>query len=204
MRTHVYTQAHTCTHVHVPHGCPRPLWPRLTWVRVGLFHRSATSLRFSGRSSSCSAWAASSRFRQKGSSHTGLALQMEWGWGKAEKGRLEWTDTSDAFEGNRPPLFLWPYLAQDWGLRVVKNAPCLWHLWVILPSKIPQEPGQVPIWISFGAEAAPCTWCPKPMSPWNLQPNQVGEPKSGWREGVWASRGHPHPRFQPVHDALRA
>lgn len=57
----------------IVHPCPR-LWPWLTWVRVGLFHRSAISLRFSGRSSSCSAWAASSMFRQKGSSHTGLAL----------------------------------------------------------------------------------------------------------------------------------
>lgn len=49
-------------------------WPCLTWVRAGLFHRSVISLRFSGRSSSCSACAASSMFLQKGSSHTGLAL----------------------------------------------------------------------------------------------------------------------------------
>lgn len=58
----------------LPLVMPDRLW--LTWVRVGLFHRSAISLRFSGRSSSCSAWVASSRFRQKGSSHTGLALQL--------------------------------------------------------------------------------------------------------------------------------
>lgn len=48
--------------------------PCLTWVRAGLFQRSVISLRFSGRSSSCSACAASSMFLQKGSSHTGLAL----------------------------------------------------------------------------------------------------------------------------------
>lgn len=49
----------------------------LTWVRAGLFHRSVISLRFSGRSSSWSAWVASSRLRQNGSSHTGLALQRQ-------------------------------------------------------------------------------------------------------------------------------
>ena len=49
----------------------------LTWVRAGLFHRSVISLRFSGRSSSCSAWLASSRLRQNGSIHTGLALQRQ-------------------------------------------------------------------------------------------------------------------------------
>lgn len=51
--------------------------PCLTWVRAGLFQRSVISLRFSGRSSSCSACAASSMFLQKGSSHTGLALPGE-------------------------------------------------------------------------------------------------------------------------------
>lgn len=55
--------------------CPGvPAGPCLTWVRAGLFQRSVISLRFSGRSSSCSACAASSMFLQKGSSHTGLAL----------------------------------------------------------------------------------------------------------------------------------
>lgn len=48
-----------------------------TCVRAGLFHRSVISLRFSGRSSSWSAWLASSRLWQNGSSHTGFALRKQ-------------------------------------------------------------------------------------------------------------------------------
>lgn len=84
------------------------LLPRLTWVRVGLFHRSAISLKFSGRSSSCSACAASSRFRQKGSSHTGLALQLESGIG--------WARCLHSFASKTRP-FPWPDMVPSAGLH---------------------------------------------------------------------------------------
>lgn len=63
-----------CGAAGVEANLPRGWGHHLTWVLAGLFHRSVISLRFSGRSSSRSACAASSMVRQKGSSHTGLAL----------------------------------------------------------------------------------------------------------------------------------
>ena len=67
------------------------------------------------------------------------------------------------------------------------------------PHRSHKNQDNIPIRISFGVEASPCTQCPKPMPPWNLRPTS-----QGGERGVWPSRGHPHPRFQPVRDALRA
>lgn len=103
------------------------LW--LTWVRVGLFHRSAISLRFSGRSSSCSACAASSRFRQKGSSHTGLALQLGSGIG--------WTRCLHSIASKTRP-FPWPAMVPSAGLH--KNS-AMAHVATPFFPRILLEPG---------------------------------------------------------------
>lgn len=68
----------------------------LTCVRAGLFHRSVISLRFSGRSSSWSAWAASSKLRQNGSSHTGFALNSQRPLYKREQQKLNKLDFQKA------------------------------------------------------------------------------------------------------------
>lgn len=71
----------------------------------------------------------------------------------------------------------------------------------------PQDPARTRTTCPSGSalvQSSPCIRCPKPTPPGTWDPVRVGSP-TWWRErGTRPSRGRPHPRFQPVRDALSA
>ena len=118
----------------------------LTWVRAGLFQRSVISLRFSGRSSSCSACAASSMFLQKGSSHTGLALPRGRGGALSTKsGSIPNVIQSLDAEVALPPPALCRHELIFSGSRYVLTPDrhlCLPQAWPVLAEMDSQEKAQ--------------------------------------------------------------
>lgn len=121
--------------------------PCLTWVRAGLFQRSVISLRFSGRSSSCSACAASSMFLQKGSSHTGLALPggEEQPSAQAKSGSVPKPIQSPDAEVALPPPALCKHEFGCSGSRCVSTPThhlCLPQAWPVLAETESQENAQ--------------------------------------------------------------